>query len=214
MAGVTLLLDASVLYSMVVSDLLLEAARAEMFRVRWTEQIHDEWERHLIKNRPDLDQGAVRTRRNAMNAAIADAAITGYEAYIDGLALPDFDDRYVLAAAIVGDADVIVTFNTKDFPSEALEPHGLEAQHPDTFLVHQRGLNELRFVACARSCRSRLKNPEVSIESYLGNLRKAGLSVLSAELAKTRDMLYSLQPIVSFTRWPDSAKLHIMLADS
>lgn len=61
--------------------------------------------------------------------------------------------------------------------------------HPDAFLVHQRELNELRFLECARRCRRRLKNPEVSIESYLSNLHKAGLSVLSAELSKTKSLL-------------------------
>jgi predicted nucleic acid-binding protein len=188
-ARFTALLDASVLYSMVISDLMLETARSGMFRARWTEHIHDEWQRSLIANRPDLDPLAVRRRRDAMNAAISDAVITGYEAHIASLTLSDPDDRHVLAAAIAGAADVIVTLNTKDFPTEALEPYGLEVQHPDTFLIRQRSLNGQHFVECARRCRRRLRNPEVSVGAYLDNLRKAGLVLLSAELASVQGLL-------------------------
>lgn len=53
--------------------------------------------------------------------------MTGYESLIAGLVLPDADDRHVLAAAIRCNASVIVTFNRKDFPEEALLPYGIEA---------------------------------------------------------------------------------------
>ena len=102
--------------------------------------------------------------------------------------LPDPDDRHVLAAAIVGNADVIVTANLKHFPADALERYGLEVQHPDTFLIHQRGLDEQRFLQCVRRSRRRLKPPK-EIDTYLEGLRKAGLVVLASELAQAKSLL-------------------------
>jgi hypothetical protein len=174
---------------MVICDLLMETARAGAFRARWTAQIHDEWSRNLLNNRPDLDADRIRRRREAMDAAIHDAAITGYMDLIEGLTLPDPEDRHVLAAAIVGGADVIVTLNLKHFPAESLEPYGIEAQHPDTFLVHQRGLDEGRFLQCVRRCRRRMKNPEKTADEYLVGLRKAGLAMLAAELAEVEALI-------------------------
>jgi len=71
-----------------------------------------------------------------MDQHATDALVTGYEELIDGLHLPDPDDRHVLAAAIRGRADVIVTCNLKDFPAGALKSYGIEAQHPDEFLLN------------------------------------------------------------------------------
>lgn len=51
------------------------------------------------------------------------------------MSLPDPDDRHVLAAAIRCRADVIVTMNLRDFPSEGLAAFGMEAQHPDEYQV-------------------------------------------------------------------------------
>jgi predicted nucleic acid-binding protein len=56
-----------------------------------------------------------------MNAHVRDCLVGNYESLISSLSLPDPDDRHVLAAAIRARADVIVTFNLKDFPAEALE---------------------------------------------------------------------------------------------
>ncbi|MEZ9292271.1 PIN domain-containing protein [Vibrio lentus] len=69
-----------------------------------------------------------------MNANVPDCLIEGYESLIDGLTLPDVDDRHVVAAAIKGQAESIITFNLKDFPFCELEPLGLTAIHPDEFL--------------------------------------------------------------------------------
>jgi hypothetical protein len=66
-----------------------------------------------------------------MDLAIPGALVSGHEALIDGLVLPDPDDRHVLAAAIRCHASVILTFNERDFPADVLGSFGLEAQHPD-----------------------------------------------------------------------------------
>lgn len=86
------------------------------FRARWSLQIHEEWKRNLLINRPDLTREQVDRTSTAMDQAIPDGLITGYEALIDGLCLPDPNDRHVLAAAIRCNASVIVTSNEKNFP--------------------------------------------------------------------------------------------------
>ena len=63
-----------------------------------------------------------------------DSLVTGYEALIESLSLPDPDDRHVLAAAIHSKAEIIVTFNLTDFPVSALASYGIEAEHPDVFI--------------------------------------------------------------------------------
>lgn len=126
MARFTAILDANILYSMVITDIVLETARVGTFRARWTDKIHEEWMRNLKANRPDLDPARIDRRRSAMDNAIHDALVTGYEPLIEGLNLPDKDDRHVVAAAIAGNADVIVTRNQKDFPEEVVAPYGIE----------------------------------------------------------------------------------------
>jgi hypothetical protein len=91
------------------------------------------------------------------------------------LELPDPDDRHVLAAAIKGRADLIVTSNLRDFPDDALSPWGIEAQHPDEFLTHQFHLSQPIFLSAVRSVRARLKNPPVQAADYFDNLRTQGL---------------------------------------
>jgi hypothetical protein len=75
--------------------------------------------------------------RDLMDTAISDCLVTGDEPLVEGLSLPDRNDRHVLAAAITANADVIVTTNLKDFPAEALRPFRLTAQHPDEFIINQ-----------------------------------------------------------------------------
>lgn len=92
--------DANVFYSIVTTDLILSLGVAELVRPRWTVQIHDEWMRNLLVNRPDLDPAKIARRRQHMDDAIDDCVIAGYEELIPQLHLPDSDDRHVGAAAI------------------------------------------------------------------------------------------------------------------
>lgn len=74
--------------------------------------------------------------------ALPDAMVRGYESLIEGLSLPDFDDRHVLTAAIKAAAQVIVTVYLKNFPDSALTPFGIEAKSPDDFLLDQFHISE------------------------------------------------------------------------
>ena len=69
------------------------------FRARWSQAIHEEWKRNLLLNRPDLTREQIDRTSGLMDRAIPDGLVEGYEALIEGLALPDPDDRDVLAAA-------------------------------------------------------------------------------------------------------------------
>jgi hypothetical protein len=69
-----------------------------------------------------------------MNAAFEDATVTSFEHLIPWMT-NDTKDRHVLAAAVACDADRIVTCNMRDFPHASCEPHGVEAEHPDDFLL-------------------------------------------------------------------------------
>ena len=49
--------------------------------------------------------------------------------------LPDLNDRHVLAAAITGECDAIITLNNKDFPKQILDQYGLKRVDPDHLIL-------------------------------------------------------------------------------
>jgi predicted nucleic acid-binding protein len=162
----TAFLDACVLYSAPLRDLLLELAIADLYRAKWSDAVLDECINHILENRPDLTSAQLERTRSLMNRHARDAVVKDYEDLIGVIDLPDKDDRHVLAAAIKGRADLIVTFNLKDFPADKLARWGLAAQHPDDFLVHQFHLREPVFLQAVRTVRLRLKKPPKTVEEY------------------------------------------------
>ncbi|MBY6065295.1 PIN domain-containing protein [Leisingera aquaemixtae] len=128
-----LLLDTCVLYPTVMREMLLGAARLGHFTPLWSARILGEWERAALKLGP---AGAAQAtaeialiRANWPKAEVAPAP--GIESR---LWLPDSADTHVLAAAIAGHADAIVTVNNKDFPRHTLAEEGLERLGPDELL--------------------------------------------------------------------------------
>jgi len=95
-------LDASVLYSAPLRDLLMHLAVRDLFAARWSDRVHEEWIAALLRNRRDLTQEQLARTRRLMDENINDALVSGYEHIVDQLTLPDADDRHVLAAEHVG----------------------------------------------------------------------------------------------------------------
>lgn len=172
----TVVFDACVLYPAPLRDFLMRLSMTGLFCAKWTDQIHDEWTRNVLKARPELKDKLPRTRE-LMNSAIPDSLISGYEPLIDNLELPDIDDRHVLAAAIRSGAQAIITFNLKDFPDDALIQYGVEAMHPDAFIEHQLDLNQGAVIASAKQHRDALKNPSKTADEYIETLAAQGLAI-------------------------------------
>jgi hypothetical protein len=157
-------------------------ALTDLFRARWTDAIHEEWIRSLLEDRPDLSRDRLARTRDLMNANVRGCLVTGYEDLIEALALPDPDDRHVLAAVIQARADVIVTKNLRDFPAEVLGCCGMEAQHPDAFIAHLIDLAPGCIHQAAKQQRATLKNPPMSAEEFLDTLERQELSETVARL--------------------------------
>lgn len=185
----TAIYDACVLYPAPLRDFLMWLALSGRFRARWTAEIHAEWKRNLLKNRRDLNMEQLDRTSELMDRAVPDALVTGHAALIDGLTLPDPDDRHVLAAAIRGNASVIVTFNQKDFPASVLEAFGVEAQHPDEFIDNLFDLDPAAVIAAAQRQRRQLRHPPLDVEAYLDSLRRQGLVQTTKALAAYRAIL-------------------------
>ena len=184
MTGITALLDANILYPAPMRDIFLQLAVDDHFRAKWTADIHREWINALLRNEPHRDRAALARTRVRMDQATRDCLITGYETLIPALDLPDPDDRHVLAAAIVGRCDVIVTCNLRDFPEDAVAPYRIDVLHPDNFLSNHLDLMPGPFCDAVRKIRERLVAPPISIQDYLAILAGLGLVATAAELAR------------------------------
>jgi hypothetical protein len=95
----------------------------------------------------------------------------------------------VLAAAIVGRCDVIVTQNLQDFPEGALKPYNIEIQHPDDFLANHLSLAPGKFCVSVRKVWARFKSLPYSVEDYLATLTRQGLVVTVSELEQFAELL-------------------------
>jgi predicted nucleic acid-binding protein len=176
-SNLTVLYDACVLYPNYLRDVLIQLATTDLFRAKWTEQIHDEWIRSVLKNRPNITPEQLSGLKLKINQSVPDCLVMDFEYLIPQLNLPDPDDRHVLAAAIVAQADVIVTFNLKDFPAAILSSHDIIAQHPDEFIADQLDLYPWRVLGAIEAIQNRLKKPPVSLDEYLAILVQQGLPI-------------------------------------
>jgi PIN domain len=121
----TVLLDANVLYPAPMRDIFLQLAVMDLFRAKWTADIHREWIEALLRNEPRRDRAVLERTRRLMDQSVRDCLVAGYEALIPQIALPDPNDRHVLAAAIVGRCNLIITQNLRHFPEAAVGPHAI-----------------------------------------------------------------------------------------
>ncbi len=182
-------LDACVLYPPTLRDLLMWLAAAMVFEPRWTEDIHAEWIRNVLVDNSDITPAQLERTRRLMDQVSENSCVTGYDKHIPALILPDPDDRHVLAAAIEANASVIVTFNVSDFPVICLEPHHVQAMHPDEYLVALLDDAAELFLLGVKDHRASLKRPPKSVGDYLDNLKMVGLPKLASRLNDHQDLI-------------------------
>ncbi len=180
--AVVVLYDACVLYPAPVRDLLLRIAATGLVRARWTDAILDECFRSIQADRPELRADALARTRALMNRAVPDCLVTGYEHLVEGLELPDPDDRHVLAAAIRAHAQAVITFNLRDFPDHVLARYEMETKHPDEFVLEILDLAPGGVVQCVTAQAAALRHPPVALADLLDTLRRVGLVQSAARL--------------------------------
>ena len=141
------MLDANVIVSSWTLDVLLSLGDLGMIDPSWSEKILEEYLRAMegLKRRD-----AAEKKMTAANQAFPSAMVYGV-GLPEGIELPDPDDRHVVAAALVGECDCIVTYNLRDFPQEALDKYGLRAMSPDDLVMELVESNPVRSSVSSRA---------------------------------------------------------------
>lgn len=176
--------DTNVLSGALLNDFILELADRGLFRPLWSKDVLAELSKNLVKN------GEVPTfvdkRITTMERYFTDAMVTGYDDLVATMT-NDEKDRHVLAAAVRGGAEVLVTFNTKDFPAQSVEPFHLEVVHPDDFLLDQLDLYRAPTLRAMVELTEGYDSPAMIIDDFLLALTRAGVPKFVAE---ARSKLY------------------------
>lgn len=169
-------LDACTLYPAALRDVLMRVSLHQLIRARWTDAIHDEWIEAVLRDRKDLTRERLQRTRELMDRHAEDSLLTGYEHRMQAIDLPDAGDRHVLAAAIEAKADLILTWNLRDFPDALLSLHGVRAATPDELLSKLIQNSRQEMITLLREARLSLKLPPLTGPEYLATLTHQGLT--------------------------------------
>ncbi len=177
----TAFLDTNALYGEYLCDTLLRLADAGTYRPQWSARVLEELERNLVE-KAGLATESARCRIGAMQRAFPDAEVRGYEALVGSMTC-DAKDRHVLAAAVRGQSEVLVTFNGDDFPEGSTAPYDIEVISTDDFLLDQLDLYPAITVAVLRRQASDYAAPAM-MEQLLDALAIAGVPKFAAEVQR------------------------------
>jgi predicted nucleic acid-binding protein len=180
------LLDTCVLVPIALADTLLRLAEADLFRPLWSERILEEMVSAIEEIHPELTGGPARKRADTMDRAFDDACVQGWEPLVDGIVLPDTDDRHVVAAAQRGHADLIVTANLRDFPASSLELLGIEVQGPDDFLLNQLDLDPDIVIRVLHAQAAATQRPAISFDALVDHLARCGVPRFASAAAQQK----------------------------
>lgn len=182
-------LDANVLHPSFLRAALLWFADERLLRPVWSADVLAEWRRSLKRRFPDVDEAKLDLLQSKFTDHFPDAEVTGYQPFIDVLQLPDPDDRHVLAAAIVGRCNGIITANLKHFPPETVEAYGIEIVHPDDFIVNVIDLDEGRAIAACKRHRAAMGASAPTPDEYLASFERCGLIQAHQRLSGHKELL-------------------------
>lgn len=127
-------LDANVIYSITLTDVLLTLAEHDLFLPLWSPNVLQEAQEAASRTLPDAAQQAFRKRLIMMDQAFPESSIHVEESEWSQFDLPDPDDRHVLAAAAQGQANALATRNIKDFSQKLLDSFSIQVITPDDLL--------------------------------------------------------------------------------
>lgn len=176
-------LDACVLYPVVLRDLLLTLGALEAFEPRWTTTILDEMIRNVLADHPRIDPAQFEARVvGAMQRAFPGAGVAGFEQLTDQMD-NDPKDRHVAAAAVHVGAAALVTYNLRDFDSAQLRRHRISVLTP-TAVVAQLAAREPSVVALAlREMAARKRRPPMTPSDVVDAIaRQQGFAELEDQL--------------------------------
>ncbi|WP_454301517.1 PIN domain-containing protein [Salana multivorans] len=168
MKSPVVVLDACALVPIRLATTLLWLAEAGLFQPLWSDRILDEVERNLPKR--GVNPVQAKRRVSSMRRAFgAEALVDGFDDLIEQMTC-DPKDRHVLAVAVHDEADALVTFNTKDFPVESAEPHGVEILRPDVFLLRLLHQRPAEVIDALESGTQDLHQPPETLTEWLAGL--------------------------------------------
>lgn len=175
-------LDACVLFPTVMREMLLGTAELGLYVPLWSQRILEEWARatrRLGDGAEDIARGEIALMRAQFGAA----EVAEDEALAETLFLPDENDRHVLATAISGEAELLLTKNLRDFPGRVLAGHGVLPLDPDRFLfdLHQEDAD---LAGVARKVRDRAEAASGRPQPVRALLKRAGLPRLGRALER------------------------------
>jgi excisionase family DNA binding protein len=128
-------IDTNVLFPFSVMDLMLALTEDGIHDVMWSDDLLDEWERVIVRERhrsPDAAAAITATIRQFFaDTRIPVESYRGLVAEVDG---PDPDDNAHMAAAAAGRVESLVTWNGKDFDCGFTRKHAIRIVDPDEYL--------------------------------------------------------------------------------
>ena len=182
-APVHAVIDANVFVSVRTLDVILTCAQLGLAEVSWTNRIEDEVLETVGRLRPEALGGTARMIANA-NRAFPFAKLE--DALEEpGYGLPDADDEHVLAAGVGCGADVLLTYNLKDFPVDVLVPMGITPMHPDDFLTRLLDADADEVVDALISLVKKKKRPPLTLDEELAFLRANKLCRFASGVEQT-----------------------------
>ncbi|MHB1488572.1 MAG: PIN domain-containing protein [Acidimicrobiales bacterium] len=184
MARYAVVLDACVLVPVALADTLMRLAEADLYRPVWSAQILAEATDAIVEIHPEIPPERVQHRFAAMDDASEDARVEGWEHLEHAVTVPDPDDRHVVAAAVGGRADAIVTANVGDYPTDVLGPIGIEVIHPDDFLLDQLDLAPRIVLSVLREQAAHTRNPVLTPVDLIARLARCGVPAFADELGR------------------------------
>lgn len=165
------LLDTCVLFKPILCDTLLSIAEEGVYQPLWSMEILDELSRNLL--RYGIAEHAVRHRIEQMMEHFPGSIVEQYDQLTDSMT-NDPKDKHVLAAAVRGEAELIVTENAADFPAESVRPYDIEIVTQDCFLLDQLDLAPQRVRVGLERQVSRYKRTPRTVEDLLIALGRPG----------------------------------------